>query len=370
MRIAILCQSLELGGAQSVAIALANGFAAGNVDEVFIVAADGPSRAKLHSSIRLLLIPRLTKTSAVKTGAALIKALVKIKPDVIHAHEAGIALLASICRIILFRRTPIILTHHLYSFFRIPSTVGYYAINRLLNGVIAISRSKEKHLIKGGANPRKVHFVPNPIDLNTLDSRKSTLARTVERLALGLPENAFLIMGAGRLIPKKRFDQFINIVAAHAAEFPSQKTIGLVLGDGPEAKKLALIAKSVSNENIEIRLEGFQPDVLKYMVASDAVLFPTEFEEVQPMIILESLAAGVPLVCSTVAGNTDIVTNEVHAITVSFKPHDYVTALGRIRTDSNLKKTLVSNGRKLIEAEYDLPAVLARTRSIYERLTT
>lgn len=131
----------------------------------------------------------------------------------------------------------------------------------------------------------KVHHVDNPIDVERRDP-----------VAVG--ENV-LFLAVGRLSPEKG-----GLLAARAAS-----AIGAslhIVGDGVQAKVIQAIAE-------DIRVLGWlkPEDVLAELKKARALVFPSLWYEVQPLVVLEALARGVPAIVADTSAARELVENGV-----------------------------------------------------------
>jgi glycosyltransferase involved in cell wall biosynthesis len=101
-------------------------------------------------------------------------------------------------------------------------------------------------------------------------------------------------MGAGSLIPLKRYDQFVKLVANIAPSRPDIRAV--ICGDGPERKMLEQqIHKYKLNDHIELTGELEHERVLLYMQRSRIFLHPSSYEGFG-MVCAEALYAGARVV--------------------------------------------------------------------------
>ncbi|WP_326694484.1 glycosyltransferase [Streptomyces sp. NBC_01766] len=110
----------------------------------------------------------------------------------------------------------------------------YLRTERLGSATVAVSATVADRLRGWGIPARRIHVVPNGIEVDTY--RYDPLRRAATRTQLGLPEGAFVVGGVGRLVPGKRFDLLVRAVAG----LPGVRL--LLAGDGPERASLAALA--------------------------------------------------------------------------------------------------------------------------------
>lgn len=108
------------------------------------------------------------------------------------------------------------------------------------------------------------------------------------------------LLFAGRLSPEKGCSVFIKSLK----EFPSNYFNVSIAGDGIERESLE---KEASHLNIKFL--GFQKDILSLLAQYDVLVIPS-FKEGQPLILIEALSLGLPVVASRVGGMPELIKNE------------------------------------------------------------
>ena len=147
----------------------------------------------------------------------------------------------------------------------------------------------------GRARRRACTSVPNGIDARRF--RFDPVARAVTRARLGIPQDAYVVGGVGRLVPGKRFETLVRAVAV----LPG---VHLVLaGDGPERDTLQAIALALgADDRIHLLGEcdgtvasagGGTHEVPDVLAAMDIFVSPSS-EEAFGLAVLEALASGLP----------------------------------------------------------------------------
>lgn len=172
----------------------------------------------------------------------------------------------------------------------------------------------------------------------------------VPRARFDTPDAAFLVVGAGRFVPRKGFDLLIRSVAALPGSF-----LWLV-GDGEQADALRdLAARLVVTDRV--RFLGWQTNTGAYLAAADVVVMPSRHEPLGN-VVLEAWGAGRPVVVTASEGPRWIVTDAVDGFVVPIDDMDALTArLGLLRDDASLRVRLAAMGRATLAARFSVEAV-------------
>ncbi len=169
------------------------------------------------------------------------------------------------------------------------------AVSRLLeraDSVVAQSRDTARNVEQIYGVHRKVELIPLGIDRPPRDVR-------AERSDFNLPEDAFVMVTAGRIVPRKASTQLVDTLAAVPDAFL------LVVGDGPEAAAVREKAAALGVES-RLRMLGYVSDEVKYSAyAVSDVFVSTAQHEGFGLVFLEAMSFGLPVVCYNRGGQTD-----------------------------------------------------------------
>lgn len=250
-----------------------------------------------------------------------VAALLTIKPDVVQIalpspiSGAGSILACGLLRVptaVVFHSTPVRV-----SFGR---RLKAYAWARARNQQwIAVSESSRELVCQSfEAAPNEVLRIYNGARTRGTDFSLSTLQEQTEVCStstrqsvcreLGLRETDRLILTVGRLHPDKGYRDLLHTIPHLLAEFPNAKF--LWVGEGEFRQQLSSEVKKYGVADA-VRMLGHRTDVARLMQAADLLAFPSHVEAMS-LVLLEAMAAGLPLVASRVGGTPEVVTDQIH----------------------------------------------------------
>ncbi len=129
----------------------------------------------------------------------------------------------------------------------------------------------------------------------------------------------------------------------------------------------ALVSQLNISELIEWR--GFRSPIQPELDELDLLIFPSVLAEGMPMVVLEAMSAGVPVVASRVAGVTDIVLNNEQGLLVEpQQPEQLARAVTRVLGDHELWRTLRENGLTHHAAKYSDTMMARQTAALYRKV--
>jgi glycosyltransferase involved in cell wall biosynthesis len=139
------------------------------------------------------------------------------------------------------------------------------------------------------------------------------------------------------------------------------------VGDGPEQDKLEGIIRDLGLQDL-VTMAGLQHDVRPYYALASMVVMPSHSEG-SPNVLLEAMAAGVPVVATAVGGVPEIATDELTALLAEPRnPASLAHAMQRMLEDSGLRCRLAQNARELAERDYSLEAYRRSVVGIFQKV--
>jgi len=148
----------------------------------------------------------------------------------------------------------------------------------------------------------RIQTLYNRIDLESLQT--SQVSREAARKTLGLEANAWIVGNVGRLHPDKDQATLLRGFAAALAYLPTQSQL-VILGKGRLEQDLKELARELGIADRVLFL-GQVPDARRYFRAFDAFALSSDHEPFG-MVLLEAMAAGVPLLVTACGGAKEVV---------------------------------------------------------------
>jgi len=237
--------------------------------------------------------------------------------------------------------------------------------NRLSTVIIGVSSSTCDFLRnEEGLESEKVRLIYNGV--NSKEFRPATSEERAEaRKSFGWSAETLVVGGAGRFVPQKNFPLWLEVAAELGPEFPEARF--LLAGSGPGEKHLREQVRESGLEG-KVSFPGFVADRQRLYQAMDLLLIPSDYEGL-PMILLEGMAAELPIVVSAVDGPSEILTSGEDAILVPPGHRaGFAREVAKLLRDSLLRQQLGSRARKLIRERFSLHQQAAAVAEIYSEV--
>jgi len=236
--------------------------------------------------------------------------------DLIHCHSPIGGLLTRLaCRKFRKTGTRVFYTAHGFHFYKgasLKNWLLYYPVEKFCSRFtdVLITINKEDFgLAQKKMHAARVEYVPGVgIDVQRFSSTEADRAQY--RRELGIPEDAVLLLSVGELNENKNHQTVINAIADLDVYY-------IIAGKGGSEEALR---NTVSKLHLEerVKLLGYRKDIDALCAVSDIFVFPS-FREGLPVSVMEAMASGLPVVCSRIRGNTDLIDENGG---IFFDPHD------------------------------------------------
>lgn len=220
------------------------------------------------------------------------------------------------------------------------------------SAAIAVSAPIAERLRRAGG-AETTHLLRNAVAPNT-----SALDRSASRAALSLPAEAVLVGWVGRLSHEKGPDLFVEALAR-----TGDHVHGVFVGDGPLREPMRTLA---AERGVAHRLHftGMRPQASRYLAAFD-VLALTSRTEGTPMVLLEAMWAGVPIVATAVGGVPDIIDRHVGLLCRPGEHSCFQQAIERLVVDRPAAITLTKAAYARVNDEYSVARWISAHESLY-----
>lgn len=351
MRLLLVSPSMERGGAERQVVALA-------VDQarrghtVAVAAPDGPLAGPLRE-LGLDLHPigdrGRSRPGAARTAIELAGAIRRFSPDVVHTHNpkmTGVAVMAALPRRAIAGGA-LVATHHGG---RPEDDRSAARLLRRADRIACVSADLAQRMVARGCSAEAVEVVPNGTPLGPDDIARGA-------------EDEDLVIAVGRLVPVKAVDRLVAAAPLILEAVPTARF--LVVGDGPERPRLESVAAALGLGSA-VSFTGAVSDAAE-LIGRSAVLVLTSTSEGLPLVVLEAMAAGVPVVAPVLGGTAEALAGGGGVLVADVEPATVAAAVMDLLSSPERRREMGRAGRRTVAESYDLALMLDRYDRLYER---
>lgn len=239
--------------------------------------------------------------------------------------------------------------------------------NRLLDrrqdNIIAVCNKGKAQLMENGWGGERIEVIFNAVDPQAWagDRSESSL-----RSELGLAEENFVMLCASRFAHDKGHKYLVNSIK-RLTELTQVPFTLVLAGDGPLLEETKAQASALGLED-KIKFIGFRKDIKNLYKGSDLYVNASEHEALS-FLIIEAMAAGLPIVATDMYGNSDIVNDKTNCgLLVEYNnPDSMAVALKCMMEDPAFLAECSQNALTAVDAYFEIHKMADATYKVYEK---
>jgi len=239
-------------------------------------------------------------------------------------------------------------------------TVGKETLKQA-DKIITVSNATKEYVLSLGANPNKIKVLHNGVDLKRFKPLPTVKAEM--RKKLGIPKDAKVVLTVRRLVYKNGVDTLID--AANLAVKKKPNLVFIIAGKGPDMTSVQNQIEQLGLEK-NIKLTGFvaDKDLHLYYNTADLFVLPSKSGEGLPLVALEAMACGLPVIATNVGGINEIMIKNFGKLVPANNPEALTDAIIEFADINNNTEEL----RAIVEAQYSWDKNVDKLIEIYEEL--
>ena len=363
--VAFLVRSLHVGGAERQLALLAKGLhRRGHRVRVITFYPGGPFAEELgRAGVEVRCLEKGGRWDLARFGRRLLAELRRSEVDAVHSYLEVSNLLVALARPWLrparivwgLRASDLDLSDYHWSARGVFQMMR--AASRLPDAVIVNSDAGASHHAAAGFDVRRMHVIPNAIDVSAFDRDPS--ARERQRRAWGIADDELLVGMVGRLDPAKDHETFLR-AAAMLARDPRFRFICIGGGRADDAERLRRLAGQLDLDERLVWVGAFDrmPDAYN---ALDIICSSSKSEGF-PNAIGEAMACGVPAVATDV-GATALLVGDTGVVVPKQQPAPLAEGMREIAVRCR-DQSLRDAARQRIAESFSVEQLLDRTEEV------
>jgi len=313
------------------------------------------SRKLQEAGIRCMVLDE-SKLSGIKMLGIMTRCLHDLRPDVVHVHAYKEHIFGKLACLLSRSRAKIVRTFHGMSeplkglpFFKSLKSNVVHKIEKYFMqncNIIAVSKDLEESLSSSFPNA-SVTQIYNGMPVPKMDS--SSIVRAREEY--DIDARTFWIGSVARLEKIKNLEMLIDVGNELKKNGMSFKIS--IFGIGSQKEHLQnLIAQNDLQK--QVKLEGFEKNIMPVLMGLD-VFTLCSFHEGLPMSLLEAMFAETPVVCTSVGGIKEVVTNNISGCLVPVNDVSaFCKAIIRVKDDITFRDKLIDNAKRKVQDRFSI----------------
>ncbi len=367
MRIAHLVIGGDVAGGQIIALTLARAARDRGDEIVFLSPGRGPFTELVEKEGMAVATADVGRTFRVGGAWRLAATLLRSRVDILHTHSA---LAANVLSRVAARAVGVPVVSHLHIENHLPANPARAAVLQTLDNatarlcarVVAVSDETRRAFVRQGYPPDSIQVVLNgvPVDVHDNGAGRSV------RAELGIGSETPLVGEIARLCEVKGQRDLLEALTAlpgvHAVFVGEDIEQG---GDYRERLEREARALGLADRVV---FAGYRTDAGAVLDALDVFVLPSRIEGM-PLVVLEAMARGRPVVATAVGGTAEVVVEgETGLLVPPRDPARLSEAIGRLFADRALADRLGKAGRARAVAHHSEAAMTRRVLALYDEI--
>lgn len=383
LRIAQLIETLDMGGAENLAVQIANSFSSRHASHLYVMTRPGPLSGRVDTNVHAHYLhydrapigqPWRFLPSVVKGYHLLAHRIRQDGIEIIQTHLPGANFWGLL--VAMRKQCKVVATVHNNAEFLYGDSddpirarlrrMAYRQILKRCQATVAVSEQVSRSLLQTLSLPavagKRLCAVPNGVtvpDPLPADRRLATRQHY-------LPDPALpLLLAAGRLIEQKNFATLVSaagILRDRGLDFRL-----VVIGEGPLRAELERQVRQLQLGSL-VQLPGNLDNLDELMQSADLFVLPSLWEGL-PLVLLEAMARALPVVGSRIRGIAEVVEPGVNGALV--EPGDaqaLAAALAELLLAPERRREFGKAGLDTVRRDYNFQQTLTRLEQLYLRL--
>jgi glycosyltransferase involved in cell wall biosynthesis len=238
--------------------------------------------------------------------------------------------------------------------------VPFFRALQPVDHLITVSLAQRQTYERNGVAPGLMTTIPNGIR-----ARGPGAGRDAARVALGLDRDQPVVLTVGRLTVMKGQRHLVDAVPELARRFGGVAVV--VIGQGHLHAQLRAQAQALGVAD-RVHLVGHRADARMLLDAADVFVLPSRHEGM-PLVLLEAMDAGLPVVATRVIGSEEVVADGETGLLV--RPQDpaaLAAAIGRLLEDPALRQRYGRAGRRRYLERFTSARMAVQTAEVYDHV--
>jgi glycosyltransferase involved in cell wall biosynthesis len=228
-----------------------------------------------------------------------------------------------------------------------------------VDAVVAPSRQLADVLVGYGVT-RPIHTIPTGLRLDEFEGGDGRAFR--ERY--GIPAGRPVMLLVGRVAHEKNIGFLLDVLAEVRRSVPS--ALFVIAGEGPALAGLrrTAAAAGLADNVLFVGYLDRRGALLDCYRAADVFVFASR-TETQGLVLLESLAVGLPVVSTAVLGTKEVLRDAAGALVVAEDVRQFASAVVGVLTRAELRASLASQGRAFVAQRWSSDEMAKRLAQVY-----
>lgn len=284
--------------------------------------------------------------------------------DLIHCHTPVAAMLTRLAaRKARKNGTKVIYTAHGFHFFKgapLLNWLIYFPVEFICSfftDVLITINQEDYRLAKKVMKAKKIEYIPG-VGVDVEKYKNVEVDKKAKRKELGIPENAMMLLSIGELSHRKNH----QVVIQALEKLKDNNIHYCIVGQGNLEEQLRNMVNCLGIEQ-QVHFLGFRNDINELCKVADIFVFPS-LQEGLPVALMEAMAAELPVICSDIRGNSDLISKNGGYRCNPKSVNEFMLSINELVKNDEKKRDFKFNNFQLIE-KFSIDEVKLKMITIY-----
>lgn len=295
------------------------------------------------------------------------KLISEVSYDIVHTNTPIASFITRlVCRKYRRNGLKVIYTAHGFHFYKgapLKNWLLYYPIEKLCahwTDVLITINHEDYALAQKKMKAQTVCYVPG-VGIDTERFRTTVVNNNAKRAEIDVPNNALLLLSVGELNQNKNHETVIKALA----QIKRKDVHYAIAGQGELKEYLEKMAAGLDIAE-QVHLLGFRTDVAELYKTADVFVHPS-YREGLPVAIMEAMASGLPVVCSKIRGNADLIDKNSGMLFDPKNTDAFLKAIELLLNDTKMRDRIGQKNNDVVD-KFGYKKVNRAMMDIYESI--
>lgn len=365
-RLALVLSELRPGGMERVVVHLASSLRRRGIEPLVVcLQHKGPFARELEAQGITVVALNSVRGYDLCAVADLARAFRRFRPELINVHDRSSLPYAVLANLWGAGRPVVFTAHGLMFDERSRGRLGIRIAARVISALTAVSREvADRHVaLLGWRKPAVI--VPNGVP----DIVRSSENGARIRRELNIEKGTFVFLAMGNARPEKDFVTLLDAAAQLQVRTDRPAFYVLIAGRMQDARYAEVLKQRHADQGLRdvVRFLGFRADADALYAAADAFVLSSRSEGL-PMVILEAMISGLPVIATRVGGVPEVIGQDRGLLVDRESPEQLVDAMRRLAADVGLRETLGRNARAYATAYHSVDRMTEQYLDVFQKV--
>ncbi|MCK4859439.1 MAG: glycosyltransferase, partial [Candidatus Omnitrophica bacterium] len=239
--------------------------------------------------------------------------------------------------------------------------LSYFCNSILTNSEV----SKSEYANEIGISPAKISVIYNGVDVERFGENVESKSMK-KRKALGIKKDDIVVGSVARFDPVKNLDGLVRAFSNISSKIMGKCRL-LLVGDGPDFEKVKKLSHDLGLKD-RVVFTGMRRDIPECLGVMNIYAQPSRFENI-PNSILEAMAAGLPVVATSVGGIGEVVENKRSGFLVPLGKEGLMTqSIAALIENKALRLAMGKHAREKVCIRFSLEKMVLEYEQLYAKI--